>query len=461
VLFGRAIEAIWAVPPEGPPAAVTAVAEAEVAHALPWPLPGGQTLLFTVRKRVWSWGDEEIVAQNLVTGERKVLLKDGADARYLPTGHLVFLRRGVLFAVPFDAAGVRVSGKETPVLDTVAQALTSGQEANITGAGQFAIAATGTLAWLPGSVVPYPDTTLVAVDRRGRVSPLSGPARPYIGPWVSPDGRQLAVGIQRLTEAGVWTYDLDRGTLRLLAGGGEATYVRWSPDGRSLVFDWLADGRRTLARQPVDGSASPQALVTGGRFNPSSFTPDGRQVAIVKEPDWDILSLTLDGGHARLQPLIQTPHSEGWPEFSPDGRWLAYGSNVSGRFEVYVRPSSGPGPSEQVSLDGGSAPAWGRAGQELFFVGLEDARGRNRMMAVDFSPGSPPGIDRPRALFEFDARLLPSCAPVRCFDVAPDGQRFYGAQYHTLLPATPVTHINLILNWFEELKTKLPASGVK
>lgn len=457
VLFGRAFDAIWTVPPAGHPAAVTVVAEAEVAHALPWPLPGGQTILFTVRKRVWSWGDEEVVAQNLITGARKVLLNDAADARYLPTGHLLFLRRGVLFAVPFDAVHVQVLGKEVPVLDTVAQALTAGQEADITGAGQFAVAATGTLAWLPGDVVPYPDAALVTVDRRAEVSPLPAPSRAYLAVEVSPDGRRLAVTIRGLTEASVWIYDLGRGTLSLLARDGEASYVRWSPDGRTLVFDWLAGGRRALVRQPADGTAPPQALLTGARFDPSSFTPDGREVAIVKEPDWDILSVTTDDGHARMRPLIQTPHAEGWPAFSPDGRWLAYASDVSGRFEVYVRPFPGAGEIRQTSLEGGLSPAWHPNGRELFFVVPLDAATKRRMTVVDFAPGPPVRIGQPRVLFEFDTgSLYLLCTPVRCNDVARDGQRFFAVQVPPSPPPPVVTHINLWQNWFEELKAKVP-----
>jgi serine/threonine-protein kinase len=150
LFFGRDDGRIWAIPPDGAPAAVTTVGEAEVGHTLPWPLPGGQALLYTVRKRNYSWGDEEVVAQTLATGQRTVLLRDAADARYLPSGHLVFLRRGQLFAVPFDAERLEKRGPEVPVLDMVAQSLTAGNNHDVTGAGQFAVAATGTLAWVSG-----------------------------------------------------------------------------------------------------------------------------------------------------------------------------------------------------------------------------------------------------------------------------------------------------------------------
>ncbi|MGE5360190.1 MAG: protein kinase domain-containing protein [Bacteroidales bacterium] len=459
LFFGRGDGgSIWMIPPGGAPAAATRVGKGEVAHILPWPLPDGRTVLYTVRKRQWSWGDEEVVAQTLDTGARKVLLKDAVDARYVPTGHLVFLRRGVLFAVPFDAQRLEIRGTPVAVLDKVAQALTASNTDYVTGAGQFAVAANGALAWVPGSLVPYPDVRLVTLDRRGVVSPLSAPARSY-GPAarVSPDGRRLAVMIRTITDVGVWLYDVDRGASTLLAGGGEAWIPIWSPDGRNLAFAWLADGRRAMALQPADGTAPPHVLAPGD-LTVSSFTPDGRHVAAVRDSR-DVVVLSVEPGQNGVQPVARlSQHAERWPEFSPDGRWLAYGSDVSGRFEVYVRPYPGPGPIEPVSVDGGWSPAWARSGRELFFVGLPDQEGKRRLMAVEFVPGSPPRIGRPRPLFVFDpGDLRLACAPVRCFDVAADGERFYATQ--TLAPPRPtvVTHISLILNWLEALKAKVPA----
>jgi serine/threonine-protein kinase len=458
LFFGRGSGgSIWMIPAEGAPAPVTTVGKAEVAHILPWPLPDGGTLLYTIRKRQWSWGDEEVVAQVLATGTRKVLLRDAADARYVPSGHLVFLRRGVMFAVPFDAERLEFRGTPIAVLNTVAQALTAGNTDYVTGAGQFAVAANGAFAWLPGPVVPYPDAALVMVDRRGQVSPLPAPARSY-GPAarVSPDGRRLAVMIRTLTDAGVWLYDMARGTTTLLAEGGEAWIPIWSPDGRRLAFAWLADGRRALAVQPSDGTAPPQVLMEGD-LTASSFTPDGQHVAAVRDSH-DIVMVPVESGQANVEPPARSvQHAERWPEFSPDGRWLAYGSDVSGRFEVYVRPYPGPGPAEPVSVEGGWSPAWHPTGRELFFVSLPDSEGRRRLMAVEFAAGSPPRIGRPRTLFAFDPRELRlACTPVRCFDVTADGERFYVTQTQPPHPPPAVTHISLILNWFEELKAKVP-----
>jgi len=480
LFFGRDDGRIWAIPPEGAPGAVTTLGEAEVGHTLPWPLPGGQALLYTVRKRNYSWGDEEVVAQTLATGQRTVLLRDAADARYLPSGHLVFLRRGQLFAVPFDAERLEKRGPEVPVLDMVAQSLTAGNNHDVTGAGQFAVAATGTLAWVSGPVVPYADLALVTVDRRGQVTRLPAPVRSYgASVRLSPDGRQLVLLVYTLTERGVWVYDVSREMLTPLplTLGSEAYGPQWFPDGRRIAFGWLKDGRRSLAVQPADRTAPPRVLVAG-EFNASSFTPDGRQLAASRGGE-DLVMVAVENGQAPVRPLIETPQNEGWAELSPDGRWLAYASDVSGRFEVYVRPYPGPGSTVSVSAEGGRSPAWNRNGRELFFVSLFDpaGAGTQRMMAVDFAPGSPPPlgsargglnavegprIGRPRTLFESDWRDLTfDCFPSRCYDVAPDGQRFYATQRAAPRPASVVTHINLILNWFEELKAKVPGGQGK
>ena len=366
-------------------------------------------------------------------------------ARYLPTGHLLFLRRGVLCAVPFDAERLEVRGPEVAVLNAVAQALTASNAFDITGAGQFAVAPTGTLAWIASPVVSFAEAALVTVDRRGQVSPLPAPVRSYgTSVRLSPDGRRLAVVIRSLTEAGVWVYDLARGSLDTLGRRRGGRVANLGADGRRLLFDWLTDGRRTLSAQPADSTAGPQVFVSDSWLNASSVTPDGRQIAAVHEPDTDILSVAVENGQAQVQPLIETPHYEGWAEFSPDGRWLAYGSDVSGRREVYVRPFPGPGPTEQVSIDGGQSPAWHRGGKELFFVTPRNAERRWSMMAVDVDAGSARGIGRPRALFEFDAgELKLVCAPGRCYDVAPDGQRFFAVQQRPAPPPPPVTHVGL------------------
>ena len=315
----------------------------------------------------------------------------------------------------------------------------------------------GTLAWVASPVLPYPEATLGTVDRHGQVTPLPAPVRSYGAALrVSPDGRRLAVTVRTLTEVGFWVYDLERRSLTLLNRDGEVFYPVWAPDGRHLVFCWLTDGRFSLATQPADGTAPPRDLLTGD-YVPSSFTPHGRRVAAVREMK-DIVNVSLENGKASVQSLIETPARELFPEISPDGRWLAYVSGVAGRGDVYVRPYPGSGPAESASPDGGGWPAWHPRGRELFFVSRADPTGARRMMAVEFAPGLPLRLGRPRPLFAFDPRAIFLLGdPVRSYDVALDGQRFYAVQYRMPRPAPPVTHINLIQNWVEELKAKVPS----
>jgi serine/threonine-protein kinase len=190
-----------------------------------------------------------------------------------------------------------------------------------------------------------------------------------------------------------------------------------------------------------------------GPLVPSSFEGDGQHLLAMLKGE--IVRVTVVDG--TVQRVHETRDHEAWPELSPDGRWLAYGSNKSGRNEIYVRPYPGEGGAEPVSIDGGFSPAWNANGRELFFVSLAVAPWKHRMMAVDFAPGPPLRIGRPHVMFEFDSRSLSlGCVPVRCYDVAPDGQQFYAVEQRAPLPPASVTHIDLIENWFEELKAKVP-----
>ena len=190
----------------------------------------------------------------------------------------------------------------------------------------------------------------------------------------------------------------------------------------------------------------------------------------------DIVTVTTADGQPGVQTVVGTPAIEWWPALSPDGRWLTYASNESGRYEIYVRQYPGPGLAEQVSMDtpvtpaspstprgqvtGAFSPAWHPNGTGLFFLTTQDlASARFSMMAATFEPGSPPRIGQPRQLFHFDGReLVIACAPMRCYDVASDGEQFYGVKPLLAMPAAPVvTHVSIVQNWFEELKAKVPS----
>jgi hypothetical protein len=455
-LFFDRQRVIWQIPAGGVPAAVTTLRDGEYKHVPSAVLPGDRALLYTSRKRNSTWGGDEVVALDFSTGQHTVLLQEATDARYVPTGHVVFLRQGVLFAVPFDAERLRVTGQQVSVVEGVAQALDGGNTADITGAGQFTIAASGTLAWVPGGVPSGRDMSLVTVDRGGRVSRLASPVRHY-DPMLrlSPDGRRLAVTVHGLTERSLWVYEFGRALLTPLLKIGETSIPVWTPDGQRVVFLWLNEGRVSLGSRPVDRSAPPEVVATG--FTPSQWASDTQLIGLVNS-DTDLGVATFEKGTWRVEPLRQTAEIERWPTISPDGRWLAYGLGPTGAVDVYVEPYPLGGGRTQVSTDGGGGPAWNpRGGGELFYLTLPK-EGRARMMAVSFEPGTPPSIGTPQILFDFHLGDLGfMCTTIRCYDVAPDGQRFYGVQALTQPPPPPViTHINLIHNWFEELKTKVP-----
>jgi Tol biopolymer transport system component len=448
--------AIWSVDPEQAPTAVTRLLEGEISHSLPLPLPGGRSLIYTARHRGQTWGDEDLVAQQLATGERKVLLRDATDARYLDSGHLLFLRRGTLCAVAFDSQRLELRGTPVPVVDAVSQALTDTFTGDISGAGQFAVASNGALAFLPGAAPAYPDRRIVSIDRGGQVRPLDAPARSYqVHIAISPDGRLLAVTTVSLAERTLWAFDLRRGSLTRLTRGWEATRPAWTPDSQRVAFWWLNKGRWLLAWVRADAVGEPEVLAADAG-TPSSWSPDGRQMLLVQ--GGDIWVATVGSGAATMAPLFKSPETEQWPQVSPDGHWLLYGSNSTGRNEVYVQPFPGPGPRLQVSLDGGEVPAWSPTGRELFYVSPRGPGGRS-MMAVDIRLAPALAVGRPRRLFTSDLPLTGTLT--RPYAVSPDGQLFYTTQEIATPTPPPVTHVELVQHWTEELRAKVTAGSTR
>ncbi len=311
---------------------------------------------------------------------------------------------------------------------------------------------------MPSATVSYPVGSLVTVDRQGRLTRLPAEPRPYVGAVrLSPDGRQLAVTISALNERGLWVYDLGRPNLtpRAVHRGDDVVWPAWSRDSREIAFMQI-NGRFSLVTKPADSDPStpPTVVATGPPLSPSSFSPDGHILA-VRGLD-DIVAITREGN---VESEIATPdNEEAWPDLSPDGRWLAYASGASGRMEVYVTPYPDirPANAQRVSVDGGDSPAWHPNGRELFFLSPPTRTGARQMMAANFSPTSRPPIGPPHVLFEFDPeRLRFWGGPLRAYQVSPDGL-FYGVEAHASGSTPVVTHINLWLNWFEELKAKVP-----
>ena len=222
----------------------------------------------------------------------------------------------------------------------------------------------------------------------------------------------------------------------------------WAPDGKRIAFNSTKEGPPNLFWQLADGGGGLERLTTSEYADvPLSWSPDGQLLAFIEvnpTTGFDIWVLRL--GDRKAQPFIRTQFNESAPQFSPDGRWMAYVSNESGRYEIYVQPYPGPGGKSQISTEGGTEPMWNRNGRELFY------RSGNKLMAVDIATHPSFTAGKPRMLFEGQYVPTPGTSPD--YDVAPDGQRFLMLK-PSEQEATP-TQINVVLNWFEELKQKVP-----
>jgi len=413
----------------------------EVSHRSPEILPSGKAVLFTIWTGMGS-ENARIGVLSLETGEQRVLVEGGTNPQYASSGHLVYARTGGLLAVPFDLKRLEVTGPPVSVLEGVRMHPAS-------GTAEFSVSADGALAYVRGGW-SFGEHTLVWVDHRGAVEALPVSSRGYLSPRLSPDAQRLSVSIPG-SNSGVWVYDTARGTLTRLTESTVNPRAIWTPDGKHLTFLAAPGGALNIYWMPADGSSAAERLTTGENIQlPGSWSPDG-QVLAFSEADpttgWDIWVLKL-GGARRPRPFLQTPYNEYAPAFSPDGRWLAYGSDESGRPEIYVRPFPGPGGKTQISTDGGVQPVWARSGRELFY------RNADKMMAAAIEANPAFSAAKPKLLFEghYEASTF-SFEPN--YDVSPDGKRFLMVKGSEQESAA--TQLNVVLNWSDELRRLAPA----
>jgi dipeptidyl aminopeptidase/acylaminoacyl peptidase len=420
----------------GAPRRLTKVTGA-FAHRLPFVLPGG-AIVFT-RARTQA-GDSD-VAVLTPKGEERVLVESAADGRYV-SGQLVFFREGVLEAAPFDLGSLELAGTASPVLEDVMQAVGSGAPNRNSGAAQFAWSGNGTLALARGGAQPLAHARPIVVDRRGQATELGLREGYYARPRISPDGARIAVthtSEGRRDRTRIWVVDVARGTMSPLPREGFWGPV-WTPDGERLVFRGLTPPG--LYRARADGASEPELLLaTAGNVQPGSIAPDGSVLAYVDRASAtgsDIWLLPL-AGEPKARPWLRTSANETSPEISPDGRLVAYASDVSGRYEVYLQPFP-EGARHQVSLAGGQSPRWSRDGRELFFV--TNARPR-RLMASDVVAGAAVSTSPPREVLPAGVEPFGGGA---AFDVAPDG-RFLMLRDQDA-PDPGVDDLQVVLNGF-------------
>jgi len=418
----------------------------EQRHRLPHWLPDGKSVLFTIFKGGQHAEEPLVALLDLKTRKWRVLLEDAADAHYVSSGHLIFLRQGTLMAVPFDLQQREITGPPVEMVQNVMQALNSDGH---TGAGQFDISDVGTLVYATGTLSGDREDELVWVDHKGMMQTITSFKAPFWAPRLSPDGQHIAY----VTMSGdwrTWIYDLHRGTATQLTNEGRTDYPVWTPDGKRVAFKWWTSGEPNIYWQPTDGSSSKEQLTTSEFHQvPSSFTPDGSTLAFVEmRPDKGLKINLLDLKSRHVTPLLNSQADETFPEFSPDGHWIAYVSNESDRNEVYVRPYPALGAKTQVSSAGGDAPLWSRDGKQLFF------RSGCELWVTDVRTTTTFSASRPRLLFNHDCL---NSLPVRDWDVSPDGQHFLMTKLSTR-KAQPVTELILVQDWFEELKHLVPTS---
>ena len=387
------------------------------------------------------------MVQSLQSGERKVLLEGGGDARYVPTGHLIYAFEDGLFALPFDVGSLEASGGPVSVVQGVQRA--EGPETN-TASANYGVSDTGSLVYLSGRAGG--DLNLALADRSGNTEVLPAPPRAYLYPRFSPDDARIAVEIAADDGGNVWLYDISANRLSQLTFEG-GTRPLWSPDGRQITF--LKDG--TLWNVPSDFGGPPEPLLATdvpGIIGPDSSSPDGR--VLLFPANGGLHALSLDN---RESPAVIVPIPEGnlgrYASFSPDGRWFAYVTAETGALEVFVSPYPlVAGGKRRITTDGGRDSVWGRNGRELFY---EDEA---QMWVVEMTREPTLTWGNPVAVFSTSA-FATMDVPTRVnYDVTADGQRFVVTVPAQELTgpdeATAFRQVHIVLNWFEELKERVP-----
>ena len=379
ILFGQGSQGIMRVPATGgKPEVIVAAKSGEVVHG-PQMLPGGQVVLFTLAAAQTreGWDKAQIVAQSLTTGERKTLVSGGADARYVPTGHIVYAVDGVAYALRFDPRRLAVIGGPVPIIEGVARA-----RGVTTGTAQFSTSDTGVLVYISGPVATSASQEDVAfVDRQGTVQSLKLPPDAYLYPRVSPDGKRLAVETDNGKEAIVWIYDLaGTSARRRLTFGGQNRFPIWSPDGERVAFQSDRDGAPAIFWQRADGSGTAERLTKpdqGTSHVPESWSPDGKRLlfTVSKDSHFSLSVFSLQDKQASAYGGVESaaPISA---QFSADGLWVAYwGGNG-----LFVQPFPATGAKYEISND--MHPFWSPDGKELF----SRQRGRTVARAITTRP---------------------------------------------------------------------------
>jgi serine/threonine protein kinase/Tol biopolymer transport system component len=429
----------------------------EVTQRWPQVLPGSKAVIFTSNTVHTNYDDSDIVVYSVASGQRKTVQRGGYYARYLPSGHMVYMHEGTLFAVPFDLKRLEVTGQPAPILESVVN--------NVGNAGsQFSVSETGNLVYV-GGPAGNRNLSIYWMDRAGKFAPLRETPANYHNPAISPDGKRLALEISDGKRTDVWVYEWERDALTRLTFAGDSNgFPVWTPDGRRIAYSSQEKGGAfNIWWIRADGAGDAQRLTESKRPQVvRSWRPDGKILAFMQlnpDPNYDVMTLPIEGDEksgwkpGEAKPFVNSVFNEESPAFSPDGRWLAYASNESGIFEVYVRPFPGPGGKWQVSTGGGGYPRWSPDGKELFYRTLDI-----KIMAVTYvASGDSFHADKPQLWSP--GQFSGVGAGTSNFDVHPDGKRFVVLKTLGTEQDAAVNKVNFIFNFFDELRSKFPSGS--
>jgi Tol biopolymer transport system component len=440
----------------GAAVALGKLAEEEITQRWPQVLPGGQWVLYSGNSSTTQWDSGNIMLMPMSGGTPTRLLAGGFHARYLTSGHIVYINQGTLFAVPFDVAQLKITGSPVPVIEKVF--------ANVaTGSAQLAASDAGTIAYLTGdgasSLAP-----IHLMDASGQAAILREQPADWAYPRFSPDGTKLALTIFDAGSSDVWIHEPGRDLTKLTFEAKSDLAPVWTPDGRRIVFAsdrGAKDRASNIYWQRADGTGDVERLTESplGQI-PFSFHPGGKYLAYIERGPTtgsDIKILPIEGdektGFKAGAPttFLGSPTIEFSPMFSPDGRWIAYMANETGQMEIYVRPFQGSEGKWKVSTGGGIFPTWSTRTNELLYIQLGSSA---MVMTVPYTVQADS--------FRADAPRLWSKTPVRSmrndrpFDLHPDGRRLAMAAVPGADKRERLSHAILLFNFFDELRRVAP-----